>query len=792
MKYLFVLLLGACFASEIIAQVPGSQVAVLGRVLDSLSGKPVPFATVAVFQQERLVEGTLTDSLGYFAFQTLPLDTYYLAVSAVGYRRFQTAPQTLDASQPTWQVGVVRLALEAQNLQTVTVRGQKPLIEQRADGLVFNAESLPTGAGSDATDLLRKVPLLTVDANGGLSLRGSSQLRVFIDGKPSEVYASSVADALKAIPGESIVKVEVITHPSARYDAEGTDGVVHITTRKSRDNATNGNLSGVLGNRSEQIMADVHTKYQKWLLKADGFYQKYWNRNGSVLERETGTWAMRQNNESRQRGDYFFGGLNVLYSLDSLHTLNAGYRLRWSPYRTHTVSDYFYAENEPKVPTFRRYIDSPVGNNGHTFNLGYTGTSRDKRKEFSLLGMYFLFGGTSRYALEQLSGEEMIDYRENFRSQTHNRDLTLQADYAQAFGKQLKWETGGKLMQKKLASDSEFRIYDFEKQYYSYDAIRSNAFSYQSAIYALYTQLSLNRAHWTLLAGARYEHTSLRAVFQDTSLQVPSFQNLVPNLLLSRKLGAQSTLKLSYTVRLVRPYFSLLNPTVNNADSLTIQYGNPYLRPESTRRYQLSFTRNAPKLFTDAALFFNQNHNSFENVRLARPDGVFESTWQNLGRNRRLGLSLNLSWKPTAALSLGGTLTAQYVRLESPALGTSNAGLMRIAVLNGTYKLPQSFSIDFYGYFDANQVRLQGYRSGWKYYSLTVSKKSKNERANVSLRMDTLLTPHTFIREETVSDSFRQLQSHRYQNQHLRLSFSYKLGKKEIKSPRVRQVENPE
>lgn len=786
-----ILLLFGLGTAGLNAQQPDSLGRMSGKLADSVTRKPVPFATVSLFQRGKATNGTLTDSAGHFELKNLFFGTYALTFSAVGYRTVQTPVWTLDAQHPTLDLGTIVLGQDAKTLQTVTVRGQKPLIEQRVDGITFNVESLPSIAGSDAADVLRRVPMLSVDANGGLSMRGSSRIRVFIDGKPSEIYASSVADALRSLPGESIVKVDVITHPSARYDAENTDGVVLITTRRLRVDATNGEVSGILGNRTEIGMGSVQHKSGKWLVKGDAYYQYYWNRNGSVLEREAGPLRLAQQNESRQSGDNVFGGVNVLYSLDSLHTLSAGYRIRTTPNRTSTTSDAFTGENGALRPDFRRQIETPFDNLGNTFTAGYTGTSGDKRKEFSLLGTYFRVNDLNRYDLSQTS-QGQLNYRENFRSQTQNRDLLIQADYTQSFVNNRKWEAGGKLTQKALNSDSRFGVYDFEERLYRNDPVRSNVFSYQSTVSALYTSFQFGLKSWQFVTGLRYEYTALRATFETDPLRIPSFGNLVPNLLISRKMSKKSTLKLSYTLRLVRPYYALLNPTVNTSDSLNVQVGNPYLRPEVTRRYQLNYARNGTRLFTDVVLFFNHNRNSIESIRTARPNGVFENTWQNIGRNQRLGVATTLSWKPTPKLILGSTLTAQYARLESPALNLTNSGLMGQLVLNGSYKFPKNFSVDFYGFFDTNNIRLQGYRSGWKFYNMTFTKKSKNERLNLSLRAEAFLKPYVFIDEVTTTDAFRQRQTTRYQMQNLRLTASFKLGKQEIKGPRMRQADSVE
>lgn len=785
-----VLLLGVSIHS-IRAQPTDSLGTIAGTLNDSLTGQPILFATVSLMRDGKLIDGALSDSLGRFRLANLAYGNYVLGLSAVGYQATQTPVWAVDAGHLAVEVGRLPLRPEVKTLKAVTVRGQKPLIEQRADGLTFNVESLPIPAGSDASDVLRKVPLLSVDANGGLAMRGSSRIRVFIDGKPSDVYAQSVADALKTIPGETIIRVEVITHPSARYDAEGTDGVVNIITRKLRDNATNGSISGMAGNRSDMLMGNVQSKYNQWIVKLDGFFQTYWNRNGSVLSREANSFRFVQQNETRQTGSFAVGGMNALYSLDSLKTISAGYRLRHTPNRTELSSDNFLAQNGSLQPTFHRDIDTPFRSLGHIFTTGYTETSRDKRREFSLLGIYFFANMNSRYDLIQ-TDNDLRPYRENSDSHTLNRELILQADYARTLAQKGKWEMGGKLTRKNLDNDSQFGIYAFDNQQYQNDPVRSNTFAYQSVVYALYTNFTFQLHQWQFITGLRYELTDLRATFKQASLRVDPFTNPAPNLLINRTLNKKSNLKLGYTVNLVRPFYTYLNPTINNTDSLNVQFGNPYLRPELTRRYALTYSRNGLRLFTDVTVFYNRNQNSIEAIRTARPDGVFESTWQNVGRNRRLGTSVTLTWKPTPKINLNSTLTVQHVYLESPAMQLSNSGLMRQLVLNYSHKLPKGYSVDFYGFFSDKSILLQGYRTGWNYYSVTVSKKSANDRLNLSLRMDTPLTRYTFIDEQTSTPALRQLYTYRYQNQNIRLTVSYKLGKKEIKNPRMRQTENPE
>ena len=672
-------------------------------------------------------------------------------------------------------------------LKTVTIRGQKPLIEQRIDGIVFNVESLPPIAGADASDVLRKVPMLSVDGSGGLSVRGNSNIKVLIDGKPSEIYASSVADALKAIRGENIVKVEVITNPSSRYDAEGADAVVNIITRKIIDNATSGNINAVAGNRSESIGGDVHRRQGAFLINTDAFYQKYWNRNGSVLQRKADNLALIQKNKTKQSGDYFFGGLSVLYNLDSLNTFNLGYRARRSPNETTGISYNYEVDNQTEEFLFERNTITPNQNKGNAYTFGFNGKS--KKIEYSILGMYSHFKGTNDYSLNQ-NALNKSEYRENFFSTTVYDDYIIQGDYTQSFTGNWKLETGAKVSAKNSQNQSLFEVYDFANSNYQYDPVRSSDFTYKNRIYAGYLNMSIQLNKWGLSGGLRYEKTELDAVFRGQKVHVPSFDNLVPQVLLNMALDNITNIKLSYAMKLVRPYISYLDPTVNTSDSLTLQYGNPQLKPELTNRYELSYSVNNAKLFRDFVLFFNDNRNSIENIRFPKGNGIFESTWKNVGKNQRLGISATLNWKPLSSLTVGAALTAQFVWLESRALGISNKSLMRRLTLNGSYKLPLGYSIDFYGFFDSNNLRLQGYRSGWKFYNMSINKKFKNERLTLGLRMETFFKPHTYIDEVIKTSDYEQRQSYRYQNQNLRFTISYKIGKKEIKSPQIKTVEN--
>ena len=757
-----------------------------GAFADSLTSRGIPFATVGLYQNKKFITSVPTDSLGRFIVRNLAEGSYVIRFSQVGYRRLQTGPWQLKNRDTLADIGTIKVGQLATELQTVTIRGRRALVEQRLDGITFNAEKLPKIAGSDAADVLRQVPMIAMDQNNGLLIRGSSNVKILIDGRPSEQYAPNAADALKMIRGENIVRVEVITNPSAKYDAEGTDAVVNIITRKLRENQINGHLSLMGGNRNDNIMGDLHVKTGKWLVNSDAFYQWNWSRNGYVLERSAAGVELQQKNESSQLGRYFSGGVNITYSIDSLNTLNLGYHARPSNDHTDSHTDNFNGLNGAFTPSFQSDTYLFNTNTGTNWTAAYTGVAKDGSREFSINSSYSLSGNNGGYNLEL--NDNAVGNRENMSSTSNNHDFMIQADYSKSFNKKWKWEAGGKLSGRNAQSVSLVDLYDFQTGHFIRNDLRSNSFSYRSDIYAAYSNLSLQLSNWGFSTGLRFERTDLNAVFKTVSLRVPSFTNFAPQVLLSRTLGDQSSLKLSYSLKISRPNIAYLNPTVSRSDSLNIRTGNPYLKPELINRFQLSYTINDPVLFKDIAVFFNDNHNTIESISNVLPGGVFQNTWGNTGKNRRLGLVLTANWKPTADFIFGATYTGQQVWYNSPALGINHNGLMHQLVINSSYKLPKGYSLNLYGFFSSKSLTLQGYREGWKYYSMSFSKATANERLNVSLRLDAFLTPYAYIDEEISTGSYRQLQTTRYQNQNVRFIIAYRFGK-DIKAPRLRSAD---
>ena len=236
-----------------------------GIVVDSVSGKPVEYATVAIFDVKsgKPVDGTVTDVKGAFLLKSVPDGDFKFVVSFIGYKNTEVAKLTIGKGQKEQNLGNVSLPPDVLTLTEVTVKGEKALIEDKVDRLVYNAEKDISNAGGDAGDVLRKVPMLSVDLDGNVSMRGSQNIRVLINGKPSTIVANSVADALKMIPSDQIKTIEVITSPSAKYDAEGSAGIINIITKKNNLQGITGSVDIAGGNRSSNLFGNINLRTKK-------------------------------------------------------------------------------------------------------------------------------------------------------------------------------------------------------------------------------------------------------------------------------------------------------------------------------------------------------------------------------------------------------------------------------------------------------------------------------------------------------------------------------------------------
>ncbi|NVO30154.1 TonB-dependent receptor domain-containing protein [Hymenobacter lapidiphilus] len=782
-----------------------------GTVLDATTKKPVEFATVALLPASGTtpIDGAVCDEKGRFSLKGLADGQFRLQISFIGYAP-QTVPVTVGGGLTT--VPTVRLESTAQKLGEVTVTGERDIIETKPDRIVYNAEKDITNSGGTAADVLRKVPLLSMDPDGGLQLRGSSNIRVLIDNKPSSVVATSVADALKQIPADQIKSVEVITTPSAKYDAEGTGGIINIILKKNNLQGLNGSVGLAGGNRSSNANGSLNYRKGKIGINSSmsGFAFYSPNRNDLTRTLKNGgqeRQAVSQQGDGNTVGGGGFGRLGLDYDPAPFHNLLLN--VQGSLFRNGGNYEQYNNALLPFPNEFTRDTDRKFRTQSYDVNGGYTRTfDGQKGREWSVLGQHTRNRNQQDYNLDQFRGNttanEAKNYREAGNNLSRNLETTLQTDYVQPFSATTTLETGAKAILRRVSS-----VYDVLNSPSLtvidpvFNPARSNQFDYDQDVLAGYASYGFSASSkLSFKLGTRVENTRVRGSFEERQGQpgdLPgvrqNYTNLLPNLSLNfqpkneKKPG--ESVRLAYSRRIQRPQIFYLNPFVNASDTLNISYGEPKLEPELTDSYELNYTTFVKGSVLNLSAYVRRTGNAIESFRFVDKQGVNNQTFANIGRNATYGGSVFGSVKPLKDWSVSGNLNVYYVSLKSPGLGFNNSGVQYNLNLNSSYKFEKGLSLQFFGGLNSPRVQLQGKQAAWTYYSMGLRKNLLKDKADLTLNADNFFSATRNLRSTLETDQFRQESNNYLYLRGVRLAFNYRFGKVTNQPPkRRRSIQN--
>ncbi|WP_324674068.1 TonB-dependent receptor domain-containing protein [Hymenobacter sp. GOD-10R] len=821
MKYLFLLPAFIGLSQPLLAQAPmpvaataktaTSQGSLTGSVENATTKQPVEFATIGLLDQTsgNMVEGGVCDAKGEFSFVKVPAGEYKLTISFVGFQ-----PQTVEHVKVTGgssqKLAVVALMPTAQQLGEVKVTGERELIENKADRLVYNAEKDQSNTGGTAADVLKKTPMISLDSDGNPELRGSTSVKVLINGKPSGMLANNIADALRRLPADQIKSVEVITSPSAKYDAEGSGGVINIILKKGELSGTTGSVGATVGNMNNSLNTSLTQHKGKLATTTELGLASYFNRYRSEISRTDvlapgETAQLSQRTATRNYNQGLTGRLNFDYDLTKKDVLTLGANTEL--FRYHGTRGMTSAYTAPGLPDdfYRRDIDWPYAENRFPsldVNAGYTHTGKRPKQEFSVLGLLSTSSGRQAYFLDQFRGEG-IDYRETNVNTSRNRELTFQADYAQPTDSTGLLELGAKTILRRAGSDYTVQADSLEGRGLALVPSRSNQFDYQQNVYAGYASYGFSlRKVYSFKLGTRVEHTSVLGDFANSSNNVrQDYTNVIPNVLVSYDFGAnkEQKLKASYTRRIQRPDIWLLNPYVNVNNGRSAQSGNPNLRAELADAYELGYSTSHKSSTLNLSAYWRQTNNAIQQVftpvptRTIFPDdttntSVLYSTFQNVARRSSGGLSITGSTKPNPKWTLNATINTFYVSVKSPMLGLGNQGFAYTGNFSSAWTFEHGYSLQASMYVTSRRILLQGDVSGFQTHTLSVKKEFLDKKASLTLNLENPFSRTILFRADFAVPNSYNLRSDQYAyNRAVRLSFNYQFGSTESSPSRPRK-----
>ncbi len=781
---------------------PKGNSKIYGFVIDETMSSAVEFANIALYNKatKKAVDGTIADEKGKFSMNRVAAGEYNLVITFIGYSD-KTIEVKVEKSKDN-DLGVIKLNQSVKKLNEVTVTAEKSMIEEKVDRLVYNAEKDLTAKGGDASDVLRKVPMLTVDLDGNLSLRGTSNLKVLINNKPSTIVASSIADALKMIPADLIKTVEVITSPSAKYDAEGSGGIINIVLKKSTLQGITLNVDSGVGIRGSNLSLNGNYRQGKLGINLGGFGRAFYNKSYVTLDQSTnrGSDVLLTNQTANAFDNGLFGRYNLGFDYDLKKNQSLTGSLAFGTRNFSRTQDFItnsYVNNVLNNTSYRNVASADLSNSVD-FSLDYIRTFKPSQ-EWSVSAQISQNKLKNNFNADILSNAEVLLNRQKNLNSNFNNELTLQTDYQTPIKQNQMLEIGAKTVIRQVNSDFEYLFAGATGEFATDLRNPAGLLNYKqniAAAYVSYTYSTKNK--YTFKIGTRFENTKIDAEDKKGAILIPAYSNLVPSVNISKPVGKATTMKLAYNNRIQRPGLQQLNPNFNAANTQNISIGNPSLKPEISNNFELSLSTSIKKTYLNMSLFGRQTNNSITRITMPSDTlaGALITTFQNIGKEQTFGSNIFGNISLTSKWTLNGGVDIYYNYLEGQQTGMngvsskiSNDGIVIGGRIQSQLSLKNGWAMQFFGGYRGNRVQLQGSQRGQGMYSLGVRKEFKNKKGSLGIASDNFFGG-MIMKSTLETPQFNQVSVNRLYNQNVKITFSYKIGKMKFTETKKSKVKN--
>lgn len=762
-----------------------------GILVDSLTGQPLEYVAVALRRGNftKVVNGAITDEKGAFRLEAIPTGSYKLTFTFVGYENKTLLKVDISATNSEFNCKKILLKSATSTLKEVEITAQKQLIEQRVDRIVYNVEKDASASTQTLNDILRKVPMVTVDAEGKPSLRGNSNIQVLINGKPSGIFAANVADALRTIPADQVLRVEVLTSVSAKYDAEGTAGIINIITKKKQVEGYNGsaNLSSglLLGNGS----FNINTRLPKIGFNATVS-------GNSLFPRKVENSFFRMDNlgdsqrQTTQEGNTILNRhsasaqIGLDYDLNSQNGFTSTFRLTQSDLVGNGGLSTQNILTTPQTESVTRWFRD-MGNKRTDANFDWTTdykrTFKNPKNELSASVQWSKFTTNGLYSVDEtLVPTKEYSLKEKGVNQGNNNEVTAQVDYTKDLGKIGTLETGLKNIYRDISSTSDYMEYkDSYADYVKSDA-RSNTFNYLQNVSAAYVTANIQtKTKWGFQVGSRLENTFIRNNTQNGQGTDNNYLNLTPSVLATYTFKNSANLRISYNRRIQRPGLEQLNPFINSSDPRNLMQGNIDLKPEIANKFESSYSYYHKKGFFYLAASYDLTDGLIERVVSVRPDGVAIHAFQNIGVTNIYGGQVFTSYQMNSIWTLrGGGNIYRYVAKGSAVLGgLSNKGIQGSLYGISSLAFKKGFTIDAIFQYQAPTYTAQGRNQDLLFVIFNASAEVLKKKGSITLTAINPFWKNLNFVQTSRGLNFEQTRGMTMPIRTVNLGFSYKFGK---------------
>ena len=800
--YCFLIVLLTSFTS--FAQQVG-KVKISGKVIEQDTKLPLEFATVTISKPDNtVVNGGLTDGNGAYALEVAP-GTYTIKIDFISFKPiiFSDREVTADIN-----LGTTALAPDATTLKAVEITAERTTVDIKLDKRVYSVGSDMIVKGGTISDVLDNVPSVSVDAEGNVALRGNQSVTILIDGRPSNLAGANVADILRLLPADSVDKVEVITNPSARYDAEGGGGIINIILKKGKANGFNGSVVATTGIPDNHgVNANLNFRSDNYNLFSNIGYNYRNNKGRSFTDTDylddnnnvTRTINERRTNERLQKG--LNGGFGMEWFVDPTLTWtnSVGFRTSKGSNPTDTYFDNYFTDGTAPYTRFRlneeeeedtniRFGTNLVkkfNNDGHELRFDAS-VSRSIDDEDSNISDYNLVTPVVTNSIERTQND-----------QDEKRSL-IQADYVLPFGKDSRFEAGYRGSFSELDTDAKAQT--LEGDIWVNNPNYTNYLEYKEYVNAFYTQYGSKLGKFSYLLGLRWEDSNIDVnLVSSDDYNKKRYNNFFPSAFLTYEFSESSNVSLSYSRRINRPRGRFLTPFSGLESNINVFAGNPDLNPSMTNAFDIGYLKKWKSITLSTSAYLNTTDNSFQFVRRtetrtvnATPTLVTLTTPINLSKEYRFGFEFNINYTPFKWWRLNsnfnffrnetqGDYTFTYTDPVTNATMSDFQNFNRTAYswttrVNSKITLPGKIDWQLNGNYEGPQNTAQGKRRGVASANTSLSKDILKDKATIGLNVQDIFNSRMMKNETFLPGELRSYSEMQWRRRQVTLSFTYRFN----------------
>jgi len=780
---------------------------VTGTIIDEGSNQAVPYASVAIYQAKdsTLLTGVLSDSNGKFTIEKLPYGKFYVVVTFVGYKPHKVDNILLTPNQKTAALGTIKVSISTTAINEVTVVGTKPPVAYQIDKKVVNIAQNLTASGGTLADALQNAPSIQTDVEGNITVRGSSNFTVLMDGRPSPMSGS---EALQQIPANLVENVEIITNPSAKYEAEGSAGIINIIMKKQKIRGSSGMINITAGTKDKYSSnISLNYKLSKFNFTIGGDF------SDNKSEVKNNTFTVDTLNQSFIKNHNMIGignfhrqgrGINaqVDYNINSKNALTLTGSLGRRNFSRPLASDghdvFNNLLNQPSSDIY--YINSvnPQTERSYkTLNLSYDLKLDDKGQKFSASAYYSAGPNNNISELRQDTtdangvslGKSLL--LQQTAQNSNGTEVRTKADYSLPVGTKGKFEAG--YQGKYSNNNGEYSLQNYIGNTWLEDFTKRDNVNFKDQIQASYITLSNSMPLFDYQLGLRseYEYRILNQEIQNKDYKLNRI-DFFPTIHLTKQLPWNLQLQTSYTRRINRPQQSNIDPFVVHLDPQTIRQGNADLLPEFAQAYELNIEKKLKGTsFVSAEGFLRTTSNLIQQISIFdQGTQITTNTFANIDHDRSLGTELMVYLEPFKWFNLNSSLNIfNYHMFGTPIASVANSTNTWNIHVNPTFHLDKKTSIQLSYIYNAPTITAQGTRSGSYSSTLGIRHTILKDKGSITLQARDMIGSANY---NTTSESAHQYKYSNFQreSQVVMLTFSYHINNYRAKQSKQNQDEN--